>query len=108
MVTSAEREGMIMRWMRRLLVLVVVLALGAVAAFWWMGLEFGEQPTQALTPAADVKFVEANGIHFAYLEEGSGPLVVLLHGYPETARSWSVVQHRLAAARLSAERFCGG
>jgi pimeloyl-ACP methyl ester carboxylesterase len=84
--------------MRRLLGLVVVLAFVAVAAFWWMGLEFGEQPTQALTPAADVKFVEANGIHFAYLEEGSGPLVVLLHGYPETARSWSLVQHRLAAA----------
>lgn len=34
----------------------------------------------------------------AYIEEGSGPLVLLLHGYPETARSWSTVQHKLAAA----------
>ena len=87
-----------MRWVRRFLVLLVVLAAGALAATLWMGLEFGEQPTQALTPATDVKFVDANGIHFAYIEEGSGPLVLLFHGYPETARSWSVVQHRLAAA----------
>jgi pimeloyl-ACP methyl ester carboxylesterase len=87
-----------MLWVRRLLWLVVVLAIGAAAAWWWMGLEFGEQPTQALTPASDVKFVDANGIHFAYLEEGSGALVLLLHGYPETARSWSMVQHKLAAA----------
>jgi len=43
-------------------------------------------------------FIEANGIEFAYLEEGSGPLVLLLHGYPETARGWKSVQSRLAAA----------
>ena len=94
---ASTREGL-MRWVRRFLVLLVVLAAGALAATLWMGLEFGEQPTQALTPASDVKFVDANGIHFAYIEEGSGPLVLLFHGYPETARSWSVVQHRLAAA----------
>jgi pimeloyl-ACP methyl ester carboxylesterase len=87
-----------MRWIRRLVALVVVLALGAAAAWWWMGLEFGEQPTQPLQPAPDVKYVDANGIHFAYLEAGSGPLVLLLHGYPETARSWAVVQSKLAAA----------
>jgi pimeloyl-ACP methyl ester carboxylesterase len=51
-----------------------------------------------LTPAADVKFIEANGIRFAYIEEGQGPLVLLFHGYPETARSWAAVQHRIAAA----------
>jgi pimeloyl-ACP methyl ester carboxylesterase len=84
-----------MRWFVRS---ILFAALIAVAAVWWMGLEFGEQPTQALTPAGDVKFVDANGIHFAYLEEGSGPLVLLFHGYPETARSWGVVQLRLAAA----------
>jgi pimeloyl-ACP methyl ester carboxylesterase len=87
-----------MRWVRRFVILLVVLAAGAVAATLWMGLEFGDQPTQALTPASDVKFVDANGIHFAYLEEGTGPLVLLMHGYPETARSWAVVQHKLAAA----------
>jgi pimeloyl-ACP methyl ester carboxylesterase len=47
--------------------------------------------------AEDVKFVEANGVRFGYVEQGSGPLVLLMHGYPENARSWQVVQQRLAA-----------
>jgi pimeloyl-ACP methyl ester carboxylesterase len=46
--------------------------------------------------AEELKYVEANGITFAYLEEGEGPLVLLFHGYPETARSWSSVQSRIA------------
>lgn len=54
-------------------------------------------PKDLPTPA-DVKYVQAHGIRFAYLEEGQGPLVLLFHGYPETARSWKVVQHHLAAA----------
>lgn len=32
--------------------------------------------------------VKANGIRFAYLEQGEGPLVLLLHGYPDNAWSW--------------------
>ena len=46
----------------------------------------------------DFSFIEANGIELAYLEEGTGPLVVLLHGYPETARGWKSVQGKLASA----------
>jgi pimeloyl-ACP methyl ester carboxylesterase len=42
--------------------------------------------------------IRANGIDFAYLEEGTGPLVVLLHGFPDTARSWSHQMPALAAA----------
>lgn len=48
--------------------------------------------------AEDLKYVDANGITFAYLEEGEGPLVLLIHGYPETARSWAAVQSRIAVA----------
>lgn len=48
--------------------------------------------------AEELKYVEANGITFAYLEEGEGPLVLLFHGYPETARSWASVQSRIAGA----------
>ena len=33
--------------------------------------------------------VRANGIEFAYLEEGRGPTVFLVHGFPDNARSWS-------------------
>ncbi len=32
-----------------------------------------------------LEYVEANGIRFAYLERGKGPLVVCLHGFPDTA-----------------------
>lgn len=42
--------------------------------------------------------VEANGIRFAYLEEGVGPLVLLLHGFPDTARTWDDVRPELAKA----------
>jgi len=87
-----------MRWLRRFIILLLLLGGVAVGAWLWLGLEFGAQPTQVLTTASDIKFVDANGIHFAYLEEGTGPLVLLFHGYPETARSWATVQHRLAAA----------
>ena len=38
--------------------------------------------------------VEANGIEFAYLEEGEGPLVLLLHGFPDDARTY---EHQLGA-----------
>lgn len=77
---------------------VAALAIGVLAL---MTLEFGARPESSLkafVAAPDVKFVDANGIRFAYIEEGQGPLVLLFHGYPETARSWKVVQHRLAAA----------
>ncbi|MBB3602533.1 pimeloyl-ACP methyl ester carboxylesterase [Mycolicibacterium sp. BK556] len=42
-------------------------------------------------------FVEANGLTFAYIEEGSGPLVLLLHGFPDTAHTWDDLRPRLAA-----------
>lgn len=40
----------------------------------------------------------ANGVRYAYLEEGSGPLVLLLHGYPDNAHSWEHQIGALAAA----------
>ncbi|MDH6249416.1 pimeloyl-ACP methyl ester carboxylesterase [Polynucleobacter sphagniphilus] len=36
-----------------------------------------------------IKYNEANGIKFAYHEEGQGPLIVLLHGFPDIASTWS-------------------
>jgi pimeloyl-ACP methyl ester carboxylesterase len=44
-----------------------------------------------------IHFVDANGLRFAYLEDGSGPLVLLLHGFPDTAHSWDDLRPRLAA-----------
>jgi len=45
-----------------------------------------------------MKHVRANGLQFAYLEQGTGPLVLLLHGFPDNARSWSHQVPALAAA----------
>jgi len=48
----------------------------------------------------------ANGIELAYLEQGDGPRVVLLHGFPDTARSWSHQMTALAAAGYRATAPC--
>ncbi len=42
--------------------------------------------------------IEANGLKFAYLEEGEGPLVLLVHGFPDTAHSWDATRPVLAEA----------
>lgn len=42
--------------------------------------------------------MRANGIEFATLEEGEGPLVLLLHGFPDNARTWSHQVRPLAGA----------
>jgi len=44
------------------------------------------------------KTVHANGIDFAYYESGDGPLVLLMHGFPDTAHTWDDVRPVLAAA----------
>ena len=48
--------------------------------------------------AMQPRFTVANGIRFAYLEEGSGPMVLLLHGFPDNAHSWEKQMPVLAQA----------
>jgi pimeloyl-ACP methyl ester carboxylesterase len=43
------------------------------------------------------EFVEANGLRFGYLAEGQGRLVLLCHGFPDTAHTWDDLRPRLAA-----------
>ena len=45
-----------------------------------------------------MNFVDANGLRFAYLEWGKGPLVVAFHGFPDTPHSWSELGPAIAAA----------
>jgi pimeloyl-ACP methyl ester carboxylesterase len=42
--------------------------------------------------------VRANGVDFAYLEAGRGPLLLCLHGFPDTAWSFVPLMKRAAAA----------
>jgi pimeloyl-ACP methyl ester carboxylesterase len=45
----------------------------------------------------ELRRVDANGITFAYYEEGRGPLVLLFHGFPDTAATWDDVRPKIAA-----------
>lgn len=49
-----------------------------------------------------MNLVTANGIDFAYLEAGDGPLALCLHGYPDSANTWRHLLPRLAAAGFHA------
>ncbi|MBI4047291.1 MAG: alpha/beta fold hydrolase, partial [Devosia nanyangense] len=42
-------------------------------------------------PARDV---DANGIRLRVVDEGQGPAVLLVHGFPETAHAW---RHQIRA-----------
>ncbi len=44
------------------------------------------------------RFVDANGLRFGYLEQGRGPLVLLVHGFPDTAFTWDRALPALAEA----------
>ncbi len=46
--------------------------------------------------------VRANGLTFACLVEGTGPLVVLIHGFPDTAHTWDAIRPQLAASGFRA------
>jgi epoxide hydrolase 4 len=43
-----------------------------------------------LTPRTRHEFARVNGIRLHYVVAGSGPTVILLHGFPETHRSWDL------------------
>lgn len=51
-----------------------------------------------MTYAGPIKSVRVHGLEFAYLEQGSGPLVLLLHGFPDTAQTWDATMVGLAEA----------
>src|SRR5256885_17117665 len=44
------------------------------------------------------RFAAVNGVHIHYVEAGAGPLVVLLHGFPEFWYAWRRQILPLAAA----------
>ena len=58
--------------------------------------------TRSAPKAADrepaLKYVQANGLRFAYLEQGSGPVVMFMHGFPDNAYTW---EHQLPAFTVS-------
>jgi pimeloyl-ACP methyl ester carboxylesterase len=53
-------------------------------------------------PEEGVEFIDANGQTFGYFAEGEGPLVLLLHGFPDTPHSYDELRPALAAAGFRA------
>jgi pimeloyl-ACP methyl ester carboxylesterase len=49
-------------------------------------------------PEIFMKYIRANGLDFAYLEAGQGPLVLLLHGFPDIPKTWEHQINALASA----------
>jgi pimeloyl-ACP methyl ester carboxylesterase len=45
----------------------------------------------------EVLHVKANGIRFAYVVEGEGPLVLMIHGFPDTPHTWDLIRPRVSA-----------
>jgi pimeloyl-ACP methyl ester carboxylesterase len=59
-----------------------------------LGPPAGRSEAFALPPGCAEGFVETNGVRLHYVAAGSGPLVLLLHGFPEFWYSW---RHQLPA-----------
>jgi pimeloyl-ACP methyl ester carboxylesterase len=48
------------------------------------------------------RFVRANGVELAYLEQGAGPLAIMVHGFPDTAYTWDHTLPTVASAGFRA------
>src|SRR6185312_14642995 len=73
--THPATEGaVVMRWLKRLLALVVVLAIG-------IGI-YGAlyRPQTELPPGLQGQFIDVDGLRTRYVQAGAGPDVVLIHG----------------------------
>jgi pimeloyl-ACP methyl ester carboxylesterase len=49
-----------------------------------------------------LQYITANRVRFAYMEDGTGPLVLLVHGFPDTPHTWNEVRPALARAGFRA------
>ncbi|MEZ5827568.1 MAG: alpha/beta hydrolase [Hyphomicrobiales bacterium] len=56
----------------------------------------GSAPAAPLPAGAESKFAEVNGIRMHYVQMGEGPLLVLLHGWPQTWYEWAELMPALA------------
>ena len=74
--------------------------LAALACFACAGIQRG--PVAPGPVGEDVRFVTANQLRVGYLSAGEGPLVLLLHGFPDNAYSFEAVLPELAAAGYQA------
>ncbi len=94
----AHHPSHLLRTSGRRRVLATILGLAAASVS-----RAQSKDTAGLVPAGPWKsaFAETNGIRMHYVEQGSGPLVLLLHGFPELWYSW---RHQIPALAQSGFR----
>jgi len=80
-----------------LLVLAMV-GTGVLASSICYALDRRDAPRRVHRPSLAPLTFEANGLRFAALEWGRGPLVLLFHGFPDTAHTWDTVGPAIARA----------
>ncbi len=82
-------------WLRLSVLLLSTVWLSACTSNRYLTIEPPQYSTQADSTAAlaakfggQISYVESNGIQLRLVEAGEGPLVVLVHGWPESWYSW--------------------
>lgn len=86
-----DRRSLVLGASQAVLTGVAVAALAPTAA-----LAQERTPAPALPTGAASRFATVNGMRLHYVLAGSGPLVVLLHGWPQTWFAWHGIIPRLA------------
>ncbi len=82
-----------LRRTRLFLVAMVVLGMGLTAAGYCEEAPNAEMKGLEMN-GTKLRFIESNGIQLRIAEQGEGPLVIMLHGFPESWYSW---RHQLPA-----------
>lgn len=80
---------------RALIVFVAALMLTVLPAY--SGASTNPNSLSPILPSGTTShFAKVNGIELHYIEIGKGPLVILLHGWPETSLSWNLTMRALS------------
>jgi pimeloyl-ACP methyl ester carboxylesterase len=77
---------------------LAVVGVGVVASSIAHALDRRDAVPRAYRPVRVDLEIEANGTKFAALAWGDGPLVLLLHGFPDTAQTWDRIGPAIARA----------
>lgn len=79
----------------RNLIISLLVALGvSVSAIAQQGGDMSDSPVEGVS----FRFIESNGLRMRIAEAGSGPLILMAHGWPESWYSWRHQMTALAAA----------
>ncbi len=76
------------RWLLRILGLLVLVILVAIAGLAWVNRDLPASTVDAIYGGPDVQRVNIDGVSLAYRVTGSGPPLVLLHSHFHSMRQW--------------------